>query len=646
MISEAVSKSIQNGIEAAIPESSLTVSQWAAKYRVVSMERVADPSLAGYWQNERTPYLVEIMDAVNDPGVNEIVVKKSAQVGGTEVGNNIIGYFIHIDPATILYVAENEGKANAWSVESFAPMLRDTPVLADIMGIARSRDSTNRIESKAFRGGHFALAWSTSPATLSSRPRRVIITDETDAFEPTKEGDPVGLAEARTKTAGSQRKIIHISTPRDEETSTIEPLYLESTRERFFVPCPECEEFQFLTWRDEETGLRNVRWEDDRPETAQYYCKACACAWNEDDKEWMLANGEWLSTNLEYSGNRRGFWINELYSPFSTWGDMAKAYIEAKNHPDKLKVFVNTRLAETWKNDGEKIDYADLKLKGEDYEAEVPDGVLLLTAGVDVQDDRLECEIVGWGMDSENWSIDYRVFYGDPSQKEIWDDLKDYLTKDFTDAVGNIFKVKAACVDTGGHHTQDVYKFCKANAGRRIWAIKGANTPGKPIWSKPTKNNSLRVNLYTIGTEAAKDSIFAGLKKTEHGPGYCHFPANDTYNENYFKMLCAEKKIAKFVSGKLKHFWVKVSANARNEALDCRVYATAAVSILNPDWKSFQKRNAERRAKRASNEPAIDPRKNNESDDAIIQNADKKPQKTAKKRNFVGKRRGFVQNWR
>jgi phage terminase large subunit GpA-like protein len=638
MISEPIKKAIRLGLEAAIPESSLTVSQWASKYRVVSMERVADPSLAGFWQNERTPYLVEVMDAVNDPSINEIVFKKSAQVGGTEVGNNIIGYFIHIDPATILYVAENEGKANAWSVESFAPMLRDTPALADIMGVARQRDSTNRIESKAFRGGHFALAWSTSPATLSSRPRRVVITDETDAFEPTKEGDPIGLAEARTKTAGAQRKIIHISTPRDEETSTVEPLYLNSTRERYFVPCPHCEEFQFLTWRDEETGLRNVRWEDDQPETAAYYCKACAEPFAEDDKEWMLANGEWLSTNSEYSGNRRGFWINELYSPFSTWADMAKAYIESKNHPEKLKVFVNTRLAETWKNDGEKIDYADLKFKEEDYEAEVPDGVLLLTAGVDVQDDRIECEVIGWGLDFESWSIAYKVFYGSPAGKEVWDDLKAFLTRDFDGTSGDTFKVKAACIDTGGHYTQEAYKFCKQNAGRKFWAIKGANTPGKPINSKPTKNNALRVNLYTIGTESAKDTIFANLKKEEHGPGYCHFPTDREKDApDYFKMLCAEKKITKFVSGKKKEFWVKVSANARNEALDCRVYGLAAVHILNPDWKSFQNARKNRRER-------IDPRKNTVSENDI--NPVVKP--PAAKKSFISKSRrrgGFVKNW-
>ena len=639
MVSEAISKSIFDGLQAAIPESALTISDWAEKYRVVSQERVADPSLAGSWRNDRTPYLVEIMNAVTDSSVNEIIFKKSAQVGGTEVLNNIIGFFIHIDPATILYVAENEGKARAWSTECFAPMLRDTPVLAEIMHTAKQRDSSNQIESKAFRGGHFALAWATSPATLSSRPRRVILTDETDAFISTNEGNPIDLAEARTKTAGNQRKIIHVSTPREAETSVIEPMYQNSTRERFFVPCPHCEEFQTLDFRDSETGLRNLRWDDDAPETAYYVCAACACVIEDSDKEWMLERGEWRVTNPDYRGNRRGFWISELYSPFSAWSDLAKAYLEAKNHPDKLQVFVNTRLAELWQTDGEKIDYADLSFKKEDFAAEVPDGVLLLTAGVDVQDDRLECEIVGWGEDFENWSVAYKVFYGSPAEKEVWQELKDFLTRDFDGEGDAVFRVKAAAIDTGGHHTQDVYKFCKNNTGRRFFAIKGANTPGKPISpQKPSIVGTLRVRLFTIGTEAAKDLIFAGLKKQEFGPGFCHFPSDR--DEHYFKMLCAEKKIQKFVSGKAKHFWVKVSERARNEALDCRVYALAAVHILNPDWKSFRHGIKTRREKKSAQ---IDPRKITSAENDLI------PQRQAKRqtKSFVPKRRGgFVQGWK
>lgn len=588
---DVLDKVFDVGLKSAIPEGELTISKWAATYRHVSLDRVADPSLAGLWKNERTPYLVGIMDAVTEPNVNEILFLKSSQVGGSELINNVLGYYIHIDPATIQYICENEGKARAWSVESFAPMIRDTPALAAIFGEARQRDSTNMIESKAFRGGHFALGWATSPATLSSRPRRVIATDETDAFESTKEGDPVKLAEARTKTAGAQRKIIHVTTPRDKETSRVLPLWEDSSQEKFFVPCPECGEFQILLWTDGQ-GFR-IQWENDNPHDAYYVC-ASGCQIFNESKEWMLARGEWRSLNPNYQGNRRAFWINELYSPFTTWSEMAVAFLEAKKHRDTLKVFVNTRLAEFWEESGEEIEFADLTFLREKYEAEVPRGVLVLTAGVDIQDDRIEIEVVGWGRDFENWSIDYKVIEGSPGLFEVWDDLSDYLLQEFEGEDGKTYKISAAAIDTGGHHTDKTYNFVKANKGRRWHAVKGANVYGQPIVSKPkiVEKNGVKVRLFHVGTDTAKDEIFSYLRVSrdeessgDAQPGFCHFPAD--YEESYFKQLCAEKKITQYRMGVARQVYVKVSANARNEALDCRVYATAARAILNPNFEKL-----------------------------------------------------------
>ncbi|HEY8562804.1 MAG TPA: phage terminase large subunit family protein [Pyrinomonadaceae bacterium] len=655
MTSPAIKKAVSQGLRLAVPETDLTVSEWAEKYRFVPAERVANPALAGRWRNDRTPYLVEIMDAVTSPGINEIVFVKSAQVGGTEFINNVIGYYTHIDPATILYVCETEPKARAWSVECFAPMIRDTPVLASIFGVAKSRDSTNQIESKSFPGGHFALAWATSPSTLSSRPVRVLLRDETDAHESTKEGDPLELSEARTKTAGDQRKVIDVSTPRnasaEDNLSTIERRFENSTREKFFVPCPHCDEYQVLQWA-------NVRW-DEAPEFAYYACDASGCVIENDDKEYMLERGEWRSTNSDYSGNRRGFWINEIYSPFTTWGQMACAFLEAKRNPDpeQLKAFTNTRLAESWKVLDEKIDYADLHFIKEDYDAEVPDGVLLLTAAVDVQGNRLECEVLGWGMDRETWSIDYKVFPGDPSEPAVWEELRDYLVREF-EGRETSFKVKAVCIDSGGHHAQEVYRFCRANAGRRFWAVKGLSTPGNPIApKKPSVVGKEKYRLWGIGTEAAKDIIFAQLKKQikgegdeEHldiaggGPGFCHFPSDR--DPDYFKQLCAEKKITKMVRGRTVHYWAKVSENARNEALDLRVYNLAAFHILNPDMKSY--RSAVRR-RREENKPeteeSIDHRKNNPPEET---NLERKPApRTQRAKGFVsgGRGKGFVGNY-
>lgn len=579
------------GLRSAIPEGALTVSMWAETRRVVSLERVANPALAGSWRNDRTPYLVGVMNAVNNPSVNEILFFKSSQVGGTEAGNNIIGYYIDIDPATILYVAETEPKARAWSVESFAPMIRDTPALASIFGDAKERDSSNMIEAKAFRGGHFALGWATSPSTLSSRPRRVVVTDETWAFVGTKEGDAVKLAEARTKTAGSERKIIHITTPRDKYTGgttkdgkpELHPMlnmWEQSSQEKYFVPCPHCNEFQFLEWK-------NVRWDKD-PDEAYYVCVS-GCVIEHDEKFGMLSKGEWRSLNPDYVGNRRGFWINELYSPFTTWGEMASAFLEAKKHRDTLKVFINTRLAEPWEEKDEEIEFGDLKFNQTHYEAQVPRGVLVLTAGVDIQDDRIEIEVVGWGKDFESWSIAYHVIEGSPGLFDVWDDLYDYLTSEFEGANGEIFKIRAAGIDTGGHHTDKTYSFCKANKGRRWYALKGSSLYNQPIVSRPktVEKNGVKIRLFSVGTDTAKDEIFSYLRvqpENDHSdeilPGFCHFP--ESYDESYFKQLCAEKKVTRYKMGVAHHSYEKVTKSARNEALDCRVYAIAARNILNP----------------------------------------------------------------
>lgn len=613
--SEAISKSIFDGLQSAIPEKALTVSLWAERFRYVSSERSANP---GKWSNSLVPFLVGVMDAVSEPSIEQIVLMKSSQIAGTEFLNNVAGFFIHIDPSAIMYLAENELKAQAWMKECFAPMVRDTPILNKLVADPKERDSSSTINIKTFPGGNIVTAWATSPATLSSRPRRIILADECDAFNPTKEGDPLKLAEARTKTFGNQRKMLYVSSPRDKETSSIEPLYELSDKRKYFVPCPECEDMQVLKWE-------NVRWDDGDTESAYYVCDICGAIIENEEKTEMLANGEWRA---EKETNKiAGFWINELYSPFTTWGEMATDFVNSKPFPEKLKVFINTRLAQTWENDGERIDYANIKFHQEEYEAEIPSGVKLLTSGVDVQDDRLEIVVYGWGDDWESWSIDYKVIYGNPATNEIWDECKAYLTRDFYDIDENILRIKAVGFDSGGHHTDKVYDFCKANTGRKYFCLKGANIAGKPIVSKPSIVGKKRVRLFTVGTEAAKDMIFSYLQIEEEGPGYCHF--REDYEDSYFKMLCAEKKITKFVSGKSKTVWVKVSANARNEVLDCTVYALAAAKILNPDFRSLN----EKRTKAKKEVP---------------EKVKSEPSKTPRRSFIKGGRsgKGFVNNWR
>jgi phage terminase large subunit GpA-like protein len=581
----------------------LTVSQWAGTYRYVSAERSARP---GKWRNELVPYLVDIMDAVSKPGVREVIFVKSAQVAGSECLNNVIGYYIHIDPSPIQYVCEIESKARAWSTESLTPMIRDTPVLANLIEEPRSRDGSNTIEEKSFPGGHLAIGWATSAATLSSRPRRVMLLDERDAFKPTSEGDPAKLAEARTKTFPDSITF-KVSTPRERlelepgappdarRYTPIELEYENSDKRRYFVPCPHCGEYQALEWKRD--GEYVIRWDDDDMANAYYVCVS-GCVIEHEHKQEMLARGEWRAEK-QFNG-RAGFHIWEGYSPFVTWGEMVLNFLEAKKSRSALKVFINTSLAEGWEETTEQASTDDLVDRCEEFAVAVPRGVLVLTAGVDVQGNRLEVEIVGWGLDEESWSIGYHVLEGDPAQSQVWEDLKELLTRDYEfevpvggetdeDAAQIVMtRVRATCIDSGGHHTKQVYRFCHENKGRRVYAIKGANTPGKPLISKPTLQGKPPVRLYTVGTETAKDTIAAHLLITDPGPGYCHFPL--TRDESYFKQLRSERPVMRTSGGKTYRRWEKIKASARNEALDLRVYAMAACAILNPKFRSIARR--------------------------------------------------------
>jgi phage terminase large subunit GpA-like protein len=530
----------------------------------------------------------------------------------------------------MLYIAEIEDKAKAWTQEAFDPTIAESPELRKCMLDFGGRSAHDNQRIKRFRGGQLTIGWASSPAQLSSRPAKVVAFDEVDAFEPTSEGDAVKLAEARTKTFSESKKILLVSSPRNAENSIIEREYDQGDRREFYVPCPHCGEPQTLKWA-------NVRW-DDEPSEAYYVCDKSGCLIEHEEKFDMLASGRWIAGG-EFR-NTASFRINELYSPFTSWGDMATAFLDAKKHPDTLRVFVNTSLGETWKAE-EKIEYGDLQLNREEYAAQVPHGVLVLTAGVDVQGDRLEVETVGWGKDLESWSIDYRVIEGDPATFAVWESLSDYLTETFEGESGN-YRISAACIDTGGHHTQMVYRFCKANVGRRWFAIKGSSSPGAPLIAKPSLvGTNPKVRLWSIGTNAAKDEIFSFLRVEEPGePGFCHFPADDRYDEAYLRQLCAEKKVPRFRMGREVYVYEKISAGIRNEALDLRVYATAARAILNPNLEKIAKRRL-KHIDQPENTAEIEPKNDAETVENLVENVEK----VSKKGRFRVKNSPFSGNY-
>lgn len=592
-------KALRTAIELAIPHE-MTTPEWAETYRVVDRG-----ARKGRWSNATVPFLTEIMAASDDPLVRKIVFQKSSQVGGSEVINNIIGKRIHQNPTEIIYCAEKEDKATAWTQESFDSMVRVTPELRRLIS---NRPEENNQKYKAFPGGGLHIVWATSPAELSSRPVQLIFFDEKAGYKPTKEGDAVKLGEARTKTYDGEELIVMISTPRrcdctieGESCGDIVHDYDQGDQREYYVPCPHCSELQTLKFGGKETSY-GLKWDPETPELPYYICEHCLCIIEEFDREEMLQNGRWVA-GAEFNGIA-SFKINQLYSPFVSWGRMVTDFLEAKSSMAKLEVYTNTVLGETWKPI-QSIEYEDLTWNLEPYPAAVPEGVLVLTAGVDVQKDRIECEVVGWGRDHESWAIEHKVFYGSPGIEltegepdpddeaipSVWEELEAFLTGSFIGASGRVFRVQCVAVDSG-YLQRVVFKFCYRNRQRRWFAVKGMGDPFKPLISKPTlQGKNPKVAQFPVGVNAAKDEIFASLRVIKPGPGYCHFPDRQPYTEEEFmKQLASERMVTHTRGGRTYRVYEKVGPNVRNEALDLRVYNIAARTILNPNYDLIAKR--------------------------------------------------------
>lgn len=344
--------------------------------------------------------------------------------------------------------------------------------------------------------------------------------------------------------------------------------YEESDQRKYFVPCQHCGHKQIMSWSQ-------VKWDTDKPETARYICEDCGSEWDEPQRLRSIKQGEWVA-GAEFNGVA-GFHISAMYSPWTSLADGVREFLEAKKQPATLKVWVNTYLGETWEEQGEQVDGYDLEQRAEDWGDIVPADGLILTAGVDVQDDRLEAEIVAWGKEEESWSIAYKTIHGDPSGPIVWRELDEFLYGVYEHEFGEEMVVRATCVDSGGHHTQAVYKYVSTREAKRVFAIKGVGGEGKPMVGKPSKNNIGKIKLFPVGVDTIKYELFSRFKITEPGPGYCHFP--EGRDPEYYKQLTAEKIATKYHKGFARREFVKI--RTRNEALDVRVYAKAALALLN-----------------------------------------------------------------
>jgi phage terminase large subunit GpA-like protein len=538
------------------------------------------------------------MDAVSDPNVEVVVGMFSAQTGKTETINNAVGFHIDQDPAPILLLQPTLEMAEAWSKDRLAPMLRDSPCLAGKVNDPRSRDSGNTVRHKVFPGGHITMAGANSPASLASRPIRIVLADEIDRFPSSagSEGDPVSLAKKRSKTFWN-RKVVLTSTPTIAGHSRIEEAYEESDQRRYFVPCPDCGESQDLKWE-------RVKWTGEDPSTALYACVACGSLWNDQRRQAAVAKGEWRAAKA-FNGIA-GFHIWQAYSPWVKLSEIVAEFLASRANPERLKVFVNTELAETWKEKGEAPEWKRLYDRAESYKIGIaPKGVVFITLGIDVQADRLEVYVWGWGRGLESWLIDHRVLSGDPYAANVWNELTDVIGDTWPHELGARLTPVKVAIDSG-YATTEVYKWAKLKPGLVI-AVKGVEHGSAGVGipqavdagqMRGEKKKRRGAAVWPVVSGIYKAEMYGFLRleapTRESGedfpPGYVHLPK---FSDEVFKQLTAEQLVTRTVKFRRKTEWEKT--RDRNEALDCRVYARAAASVYGMDrfnehnWDQLEK---------------------------------------------------------
>lgn len=593
MSQQVMARLLQNLRQRLAPPPDLLISEWAEQNIVLPKGASARP---GPWSTES--FQREMMDVIRDPHVREVIIKTCAQIGKSSVLNNVVGYFIDCRPCSIMMVQPTDLTAKNYSKKRIRPLIGHCAALK--RKVREVRDAGGRRLGsttllKEFDGGFLKIAGANSSAGLRSDPVKVLLLDEVDGYpsDVDGEGDPVVIATRRTD-AFPDAIIVKVSTPgKPRGLSTIENGFNGSDQRRFFVPCPFCQHMQPLVWRDDK-GLHRLVWDRDQdgkpiPATVRYLCEACNAPIDEKHKSRMLAGGRWIAA---HPGRPIvGFHINALYSPWRmVWPDLALEWTNAQGDSEKLKAFINLRLAETFEELGDAVEAHELekrKEKQETEEATLPKGVCVLVAAADVQDNRIESHILGFGPGEESWLLAYERFYFDPSlnaeadsvMDHAWLELDDFLLRQWNHPSGLKMAPAIALVDSGAH-SNSVYNFVmpRQHARRRVYACKGMESLTRPGLAQEGATKRARVRLWLVNTTAAKDQIFSRLKVAKPGPRYMHFP--DWTPEEYFRQLTAEKKIV--VRNKrtrtTKHVYVKTYD--RNEALDMTAYAHAGLFIL------------------------------------------------------------------
>ncbi|WP_027715835.1 phage terminase large subunit family protein [Desulfuromonas sp. TF] len=572
-----------------------TPSRWNSKNRVV-----VQGSRPGLWRPETVPYAPEVLDTIGEKSVERVVMCWTPQTAKTDIANGFLGYVTDYAPGPALVVMPDKNLCKRVSKNRLLSMLENSPRLAEL--ITDNPDDKQTYEVHLKNGADWYLSWASSPAMLSMISIRYLFRDEIDkwAEQCGKETDPLKLSFVRTNVYRGKRKIVDSSTP----TLTTGPIWLAlnacSEIRDYWVACPLCGGWQKMTFD-------RIKWpaEEKDPEAikdgnlAWYECADCGEAWDDHRRDQAVRAGSWVARKKAKNPKSVGFHLPAWYSPFVSLSECAAAYVEARPVREGKIVnrlawinFLNQYAAEAYKEEeGEVPEWEKIQARAENYGPAVPMRAGVLTAFADVQDDRLEVEVVAWGRGEEAWSIDRHIIPGVPVLPSVWQELDRYLRREWRHESGAKMRIASAGVDTGGHYTKQAYAFVKKRYHRRIYGTKGSSVPGKGIVGRPTKSNLGKIPLFIVGTETAKETIFSRLNLDQGEEGFIHFPQK--YDEEYYKQLISEKPSVKHYRGRPVRVFVQT--RERNETLDLWVGNLAILSILNPNLEKLV-RDLERQA--------------------------------------------------
>ena len=609
------------------PVPKVTVSEWADTYRMLPR----GSAVPGHWRTENVPYQKEVMDALTDSELHTVALMWAAQGGKSEVINNTIGRFAHLDPCPIMMIQPTLTDAEDYSKRRIAPLIKETPVLRSLFSDPKSRDTTNTILSKFFPGGSLNIAGANSPSGLASKPIRFLMADEIDRYPDSAgtEGDPIEIAKKRTTTYWNWFLLL-TSTPVNKGASRIEDEYLAGTQEEWQHQCPNCGEFHVISHEqmhcESETFVDTKKEKHVTVKSVAWHCPDCGFAFTE--QEMKRAPQKYVAQNPDArKAGRRSFYVNAFSYLWVSWETIMAEWLEAQGDPDKEKVIINTRFGLPYEKRGKITSEKEFLKRREEYGAELPEGVLLLTLAVDTQDTRLEYEIKGWGYGEECWGIQKGIILGVPDDERVWQELDKIIDRRFYFKDGKSLRIRRTFIDSGGHYTDEVYKYAKKNVWRQVFAIKGSNVSSAALIHKYSFLKNKGVYLVDIGVDSGKEHIMNRLTIKEPGPKYMHFAldvqddgsadalikgilllkeqkkksiaeiANKVgyvvrrrgYDDAYFRSLISEAKMPHKVKGRIVFQWEVVATDKRNEALDLTVYNLACMSSLQPDWEKLEK---------------------------------------------------------